>query len=263
MAIVGFIGTGNMGSALARAAAKSERTEKLLLSNRTAEKALRLARELGGEQRDNRDVAEQAQFLFFAVKPQMLEGMLSGIRDVLQARQDRFVIVSMVAGKDLATLQTLLGTGTPIIRIMPNIPVEVGGGVTMMTASPEVTEEEKETLRALLAASGMVAELDEHLMDAATGVTGCGPAFAAMFAEALADGAVACGLPRKQAIAYAAQMMLGTAKLLLETGEHPGSLKDRVCSPGGSTIQGVRRLEERAFRSAVTDAVIATYEKKF
>ena len=263
MATVGFIGTGNMGGALARAAARSARTERLLLSNRTAEKARRLAEELGADALSNREVAAQAQFLFFAVKPQMLEEMLRGIRDVLAARRDRVVIVSMVAGKDLAELRRLLGEGMPILRIMPNIPVQVGGGVTLLCASPEVTEEEKACVCELLQPSGAVTELDEHLLDAATGVTGCGPAFAAMFVEALADGAVACGLPRKQALRYSAQMLLGTAKLLLETGEHPGSLKDRVCSPGGSTIQGVRKLEERAFRSAVTDAVIAAFEKEF
>lgn len=263
MATVGFIGTGNMGGALARAAAKSERTTRLLLSNRTAEKARRLAEELGAEAMSNREVAAQAEYLFFAVKPQFLNGMLDGIRDVLATRKDRFVIVSMVAGKDLQTLRGLLGENTPIVRIMPNIPVQVGGGVTLVCPSEQVTGEELETLRELLAASGQVEQLDEHLLDAATGITGCGPAFAAMFAEALADGAVACGLPRKQALGFAAQMMMGTAKLLLETGEHPGSLKDRVCSPGGSTIQGVRKLEERAFRSAVTDAVIAAWEKEF
>ena len=263
MAIVGFIGTGNMGGALARAAAKSGRTERLLLSNRSIEKARTLAVELGGEARSNQEVAARADYLFLGVKPQLLEGMLDGIRQTLTARRDRFVIVSMVAGKDLAELHRLLGEETPIIRMMPNIPVQVGGGVTLYCASKQVTEEEKQTFCELLRASGMVTELDEHLLDAASGVTGCGPAFAAMFVEALADGAVACGLPRKQAIAYGAQMVLGTAKLLLETGEHPDALKDRVCSPGGSTIQGVRKLEERAFRSAVTDAVIAAFEKEF
>ena len=126
-----------------------------------------------------------------------------------------------------------------------------------------MTEEEKALFTELMGQSGMVTELEEHLLDAASGVTGCGPAFAAMFVEALADGAVACGLPRKQAVAFGAQMLLGSARLLLESGAHPGELKDRVCSPGGSTIQGVRVLEQRGFRAAVTDAVIATFEKKF
>ena len=262
MPVVGFIGTGNMGGALARGAAKSGLAERLLLANRSPEKARRLAEELGAEVVDNRRAAAEAELLFLGVKPQMLAEMAAGIRDVLDARQDRFVIVSMCAGKDLRTLEELLGE-RPIIRIMPNIPVAVGSGVTLFSASEQVTAEDKNLLKALLGASGLVSELDEHLMEAASGVTGCGPAFAAMFVEALADGAVACGLPRTLALAYAAQMLKGSAELLLETGEHPASLKDRVCSPAGSTIQGVRRLEEGGFRAAVMDAVIATFEKEF
>ena len=262
MKTVAFIGTGNMGSSLARAAAKSGAADRLLLANRTPEKAQKLAAEIGGEVCDNRTAAAEADVIFFGVKPQMLETMLDGIRDVLKSRADRFVIVSMVAGKELDTLDRLLG-GLPVIRVMPNIPVSVGCGFTMLVPSDKVTEEEKAFVRTLLAASGTVQEMDEHMMDAANGVTGCGPAFAAMFVEALADGAVAVGLPRKDAYAYAARMLIGTGELLLKTGEHPGTLKDRVCSPGGSTIQGVRKLEERGFRAAVMDAVIAAWEKEF
>ena len=262
MKTVAFIGTGNMGGALARAAARSGAAERLLLANRTPEKARKLAEEIGGEVCDNRTAAQEADYLFLGVKPQMLEGMLDGIRDVLQARTERLVIVSMVAGKELATLDTLLG-GLPVVRVMPNIPVSVGAGFTMMAPSDRVTEEEKAFVKTLLAASGTVQEMDEHLMDAANGVTGCGPAFAAMFVEGLADGAVAIGVPRKDAYAYAARMLIGTGEMLLKTGEHPGTLKDRVCSPAGSTIQGVRKLEERGFRAAVMDAVIAAWEKEF
>ena len=262
MTTVGFIGTGNMGSALARAAAKSKAADRIILSNRTPEKAERLAEEIGAVAADNRMTANEADVLFIAVKPQMLEEMVSGIIDVLKAREDRFVIVSMVAGKDLSYLKKLFA-GIPVIRIMPNIPVAVGGGVTLFTATENVAPAEKEYLRKLLEASGTVSEIDERLLDAATGITGCGPAYAAMFIEALADGAVACGLPRQQAIDYAALMVSGTAKLILESGEHPDVLKDRVCSPGGSTIQGVRSLEKDAFRSAVMNAVIAAYEKVF
>ena len=263
MAIVGFIGTGNMGGALARAAAKSGLAEELLLSNRSPEKALRLAEELGGKQVTNQEAAERADVLFLGVKPQMLNALLAQIGETLRTRKERQLIVSMLAGKDLKTLRKLLGEEKPILRIMPNIPVCVGAGVTLYCGSEAVTREDKEYFCALMASSGLVEELDEHLMEAASGVTGCGPAFAAMFIEALADGAVACGLPRKQAIVYAAQMLSGSAQMLLESGEHPGVLKDRVCSPAGSTIQGVRKLEEHAFRAAVTDAVIATFEKEF
>ena len=261
MAVIAFIGCGNMGGALARAAAKSPLTERLLLANRTQEKAARLAEELGAEVCSNADAAREADVLFLAVKPQGLEAMVAGIRGELSARK-RVLIVSMVAGWTLEELTALLGAH-PVVRIMPNIPVAVGGGVTMLCASDAVTEQEKELVKELLAASGMVSELSEPLMEAASGVTGCGPAFAAMFVDALADGAVACGLPRKEAIAYAAQMMKGTAELLLQSGEHPAALRDRVCSPGGSTIQGVRKLEEGAFRAAVMNAVIATWEKEF
>ncbi|MBQ1576910.1 MAG: pyrroline-5-carboxylate reductase [Oscillospiraceae bacterium] len=261
MAVIGFIGTGNMGGALARAAAKSPLTERLLLANRTREKAARLAEALGAEVCDNAAAAREADVLFLAVKPQGLEAMVEGIRSELAAR-GRVLIVSMAAGWTVAELAALLGAH-PVVRIMPNIPVAVGGGVTMLCASENVTEEEKALVKELLAASGMVSELSEPLMEAASGVTGCGPAFAAMFVDALADGAVACGLPRREAIAYAAQMMKGTAELLLTHGEHPDALRDRVCSPGGSTIQGVRKLEEGAFRAAVMNAVIATWEKEF
>ena len=261
MAVVGFIGTGNMGGALARAAAKSPQCTRLLLANRSAEKAKKLCEELGAELTDNRRAAAEAEVLFLGVKPQGLEDMLSGILDVLAAR-GRCLVVSMVAGKPVAELEALLG-GQPVVRILPNIPVAVGEGVTLLCASGKVTEEEKELVKGLLAPSGMVAELSEDQLDAASGVTGCGPAFAAMFIDALADGAVACGLPRKEAIAFAAQMLAGTARTLLAGGEHPDALRDRVCSPGGSTIQGVRKLEEGAFRAAVTNAVIATFEKEF
>ncbi len=262
MAIVGFIGTGNMGSALARAAVKSEACTRLLLSNRTPEKAARLAEALGGETTDNRGVAREAQLLFLAVKPQFLAEMFAGIRDVLDARADRFVIVSMVAGWSLERLTRELGD-YPFVRIMPDIPAAVGAGITLLCPGGQITEEEKALVRSLLAGTGLVSELDERQLDAANGVTGCGPAFAAMFAEALADGAVACGLPRAKALEYAAMMLKGSAELLLREGIHPAALKDRVCSPGGSTIQGVRTLEERGFRGAVMDAVIATFEKKF
>ena len=262
MKTIGFIGTGNMGSALAQAAAESDLELRLLFSNRSPEKAQRLAQALHGEAADNRSAAERADWLFLGVKPHMLPEVADGIRDVLSARTDRVVVVSMAAGKDLAALAAMLGE-LPIIRIMPNIPVSVGAGVTLFAASESVTAEEKAFLRELLGASGLVSELDESLIDAASGITGCGPAFAAMFVEALSDGAVACGVPRALSIQYAAQMLLGSARLLLETGEHPAVLKDRVCSPAGSTIQGVRALEESGFRAAVMNAVIAAFEKEF
>lgn len=262
MTTIGFIGTGNMGGALAKAAFRSELPVTILLSNRTREKAEKLSEEIKGTVCDNCDVALAAQIIFLGVKPQMLEDVAREITPVLHKRTDRYVIVSMAAGKSLEKLEEYFGS-VPLIRVAPNMPVITGSGLTLFSANSFVTEEEKAFFIQLMKPSGIVEESDENTLVTSDGIKGCGPAFAAMFAEALADGAVACGLPRAKAYRYAAEMMKGTAEMLLETGMHPGQLKDSVCSPGGSTIQGVRKLEENNFRAAVMDAVIATFEKKF
>ena len=255
---VGFIGTGNMGAALARAAAKSGEA-KLLLANRSPEKARSLAGELGAQTATNGQAA-LADYLFLGVKPQQLPALFEEIRPALSAET---VIVSMAAGTTLEKLVSLSGGKNPIVRILPNLPVSVGKGLTLLTAAENVTAQQKAFVRRLLAETGVVLETEEKQLELLGVVAGCGPAWAAMFAEALADGAVACGAPRAQAYEAAAQMLLGTAALLLETGEHPASLKDRVCSPGGSTICGVRALEKAGFRSACAEAVIAACEKQF
>ena len=255
---VGFIGTGNMGAALARAAAKSG-DAKILLANRTLEKARSLAGELGAETATNSQAAG-ADYLFVGVKPQQLASLFEEIRPALGKET---VIVSMAAGTSLETLGKLSGGQNPVVRILPNLPVSVGKGLTLLCADGNMTPQRKADVRRLLAETGIVLETDEKQLEVLGVVAGCGPAWAAMLTEALADGAVACGAPRVQAIEAAAQMLLGTAALLLETGEHPASLKDRVCSPGGSTICGVRALEKAGFRSACAEAVIAACEKKF
>ena len=144
---------------------------------------------------------------------------------------------------------------------MPNTPAAIGQGMILYSCSTAVTAAEEAAFVAAMAGAGRFLKLEERLIDAGSAVSGSGPAFADLFIEALADGGVACGLPRKQAQEMAAQMLLGSAALVLESGRHPGALKDAVCSPGGTTIQGVRVLEERGFRGAVMDAVISTYEK--
>ena len=262
MTVIGFIGTGNMGGALAKAAFRSHEADTILLANRTREKAEKLAAEINSTVCDNRTVASQSHYIFLGVKPQMLTDVYNEISEALKQREDRYVIVSMLAGKSLDTLKSLFGN-VPIIRVAPNMPAIVGSGLTLFTANKLVTPLEKDYFTKLMAPSGTVEETDEGTLVTSDGVKGCGPAFAAMFVEGLADGAVACGLPRAKAIKYAAEMMKGTAEMLLETGMHPGQLKDSVCSPGGSTIQGVRKLEENGFRAALIDAVIATFEKKF
>ena len=171
------------------------------------------------------------------------------------------IFVSMLAGTSLDRLAELLGGEKKIIRIMPNTPCAVGKGLTLVSANSRVTAEELADFKALMAKSGLLDDLPEHLIDAASAVSGCGPAYVYMFVEALADGAVKCGVPRAKAIRYAAQMLLGSAELVLESGEHPGALKDAVCSPGGSTIAGVAALEDRGFRGAAMAAVEAAYKR--
>ena len=263
MAVLGFIGVGNMGGALARAAAKKISGSSLLLANRSPEKAVRLAAELGGQVSDNAAIAAEADFIFLGVKPQMLPGVLEGLAPVLQARQSPFVLVSMAAGTSIAKVRQLAGGSCPVIRIMPNTPASIGQGMILYAPSENVPEAALAAFLDSMAAAGRFARLEERLIDAGSAVSGCGPAFVDLFLEALADGGVACGLPRSTAMELAAQMVLGSAALALSDGRHPAQLKDAVCSPGGTTIQGVRALEKNGFRSAVMEAVIAAYEKNF
>ena len=256
---IGFIGTGSMGSALARAADQSGRT--LLLANRTPEKAKVLAQTLAhARPASNEEVAQTAELIFLGVKPQMMPGLLAEVGPILAARTDRFILATMAAGLSMEKIRALAGLECPVIRLMPNTPAGIGAGV-IQYCGLGVTQEELDDFAALLAPAGLVDPVPEGLIDAASAVSGCGPAFVYLFLEALADGGVACGLPRDKALAYAAQTVAGAARMVLDTGKHPGALKDAVCSPGGTTIQGVRTLEEHGFRAAAMDAVVAAYEK--
>ncbi len=255
---IGFIGCGNMGAALARAV--SGQTRQLLLSNRTPAKAQALAEELGCAWGDNPTVAQECDLIFLGVKPQMMRTLFQEISPALQMRTDRFVLVTMAAGLQISAIREMTGGEAPVIRIMPNTPVSIGKGM-ILCCSEGVTPAELDAFTGLLSGAGELDTLPESLIDAGSAVSGCGPAFVYAFLEALADGAVACGLPRAKAQRYAAQTLVGAAGLVLESGAHPGALTDAVCSPRGSTIQGVRALEERGFRSAAMEAVIAAYEK--
>ena len=256
---IGFIGTGAMGSAVARLAAGG--APALYLSNRTAEKASRLAQALpGAVVSSNQEIAGLCDLIFLAVKPQVMPQVLTEIAPVLARRQDRFTLVTMAAGLTCETIRQLAGGAYPVIRMMPNTPITVHAGA-IQYCGVDVPAEQLEAFAALLQDAGTVDQLPEHLIDAASALSGCGPAFVCQFIEALADGGVACGLPRQKALAYAAQMVEGAAKMVRLSGQHPGALKDTVCSPAGSTIQGVRALERAAFRGAAMDAVIAAYEK--
>lgn len=257
----GFIGTGNMGAALARALRKTVPGHEVVLSNRTAQKAQTLAAELNCRTGDNKTVARDAQYIFLGVKPQMMKAMLDGIKETLSARTDRFVLITMAAGITTYSINEMLGAKYPVIRIMPNTPVAIGEGVVLYSASEDVFMDEITEFSNCMRNVGILDRLDESLIDAACAVSGCGPAFVYMFAQALADGAVECGLSRDKAARYAAQTLIGSARLVLESEKHPEQLKDEVCSPGGTTIAGVHALENAGFRGAVMDAVKAAFDK--
>lgn len=260
MATFGFIGTGNMGGAIARAVCRRIPSDQVFLANRTPEKAKVLAEELDCRVTDNDAVAENADFIFLGVKPQYMADLLEDIGPILEARQSRFILVSMAAALTISDLRERGCGSFPVIRIMPNTPSAVGEGVVFYTCDGVTKSEEKVFLDAMSGA-GRLVPLDDHLMDAGSAVAGCGPAFACLFMEAIADGGVICGLSRPMAMECAAQMLVGIGKLYLETGKHPGQLKDEVCSPGGATIEGIRTLEEAGFRGAAIDAVVAAWKK--
>ena len=255
---IGFIGVGNMGGALARAAARAVDPGRIVVSNRSPEKAEALSQALSCRVATATEVAERCDLVFLGV---MMAGLLADLQPALERRITPVTLVSMAAGVSMAQIRAMAGGDYPVIRIMPNTPVAVGQGVVLYDQTENVSVEAKALFLTAMGTAGLLDPLEERLMDAGSAVSGCGPAFADLFLEALADGGVLCGLPRAKAMVYAAQMLLGAASLALETELHPGQLKDAVCSPGGSTIAGVKTLEQFAFRAAVIDAVEAAYEK--
>lgn len=255
----GLIGCGNMGGAVARAV--SQVTGSGILANRTLQRAKELAQALSFSCGSNEEAAQSSRFLFLGVKPHLMAGVLQKLRPVFSARETAPVLVSMAAGLTISQLEEMAGKTCPVIRIMPNTPVAVGQGVILYDCGSGVQPEDEQAFLGLLAQSGRLVRLAEPLIDAGTAISGCGPAFAYLLMDAMADGGVACGLPRADSLQLAAQTLLGSAQMVLETGKHPEQLKNEVCSPGGSTIQGVRTLEQRSVRAAMMDAVIAACEK--
>lgn len=268
MRTAAFIGTGNMGGALAQAACRALSPAEVILTNRSPEKADALARKLGCVAAlSNEAAVRSARYIFLGVKPQVYAELAQELVPVLRSchenGQDK-VLISMAAGLTLDTLKgyyAQAGYDVPIVRIMPNTCVAIGKGTVALAAREGESEASLSEVKHILSGAGLVEQLPEQLMDAFTSVAGCGPAFVYPFIEALADGGVMAGLPRERALRYAAQTVLGAASMVLETGKHPGQLKDEVCSPGGSTIAGVAELERAGLRSAATNAVLASWER--
>ena len=258
---IGFIGCGNMGGALAIAAANSVGASNIYVSDADNEKAKDFADKNSVNVITVKEVAEKCDVIFLGVKPQVLKSVCSELAPIFKARKDHFVIVSMAAGVKLCDLEEMCEGDFPIIRIMPNIPASVGAGMILYTGNKNATDEDFSEFTKSLEKAGMLDKIEEAKIDAASAISGCGPAFVFMFIEALADGGVKCGLPREKALIYAAETLFGSAKMVLETNEHPGKLKDAVCSPAGSTIEGVNALENGSFRADVMNAVDKAYKR--
>ena len=245
----GFIGCGNMGGAIAKAI--FTKTTDLAVTDRSGK-----AKTMGFPYTSAEDIAQNAERIFLAVKPQMMEGVLAPLKPILQERKP--LLITMAAGLTMEKIETIAGGNLPVIRIMPNTPTAIGMGVIQYCANELVSEEILSDFLADMEPCGLLDALDEKLIDAASALSGSGPAYLYIFLEALADGAVICGIPRAKAYEYAAMTVAGAAQLYLQTKTHPGALKDAVCSPGGSTLSGIKALEDGAFRSAVMNCVIAT-----
>lgn len=253
---LGFIGFGNMASAIVDGLLRAGAVEAgdVFVCARRWEKLVEAAGRRGVVPcRDAREVAEAADVVFVAVKPYLVAEVCAPVADVLLGK----VVVSIAAGMQFDAYEKILAPGTHHISTIPNTPVSVNEGVWTCENVHSLTKAELELVRGILGATGRVVEVDPKLLGIAGTVTGCGPAFVAMFMEALGDAAVKHGVPRATAYELAAQMIAGTGKLAVETGEHPGVLKDAVCSPGGTTIRGVAALERAGLRAAVIDAIDA------
>lgn len=258
---IGFIGAGNMGSAMIGGIVSSGLVppENLIASARTQETLDGLASRYGiRTTSDNRQVAAEADILFLAVKPNLYETVIKSIRDTVSEQQ---IIVSIAAGQTLLRIESLFGRQVKVVRTMPNTPAMVQEAMSAVTPNEQMTEEDTQLILSVFRCFGKAELVPESLMDAVVGVSGSSPAYVYMFIEAMADAAVQDGMPRTQAYTFAAQSVLGAAKMVLETGRHPGELKDAVCSPGGTTITAVAKLEERGLRSTVMAAQNACAEK--
>ena len=260
MAKIGFIGMGNMGRAILKGLLKVYTPEDMIFTAAHEETMDRVTAETKvSHASSNQECAVKAKYLILAVKPQYFDTVFGEIRDVLRPGQ---VVISLAPGISIQTMTDRLGGSVRVVRAMPNTPAMLGEGMTGVSYDAGAyEEEEKQEIGLIFSSCGRMELVEERLMDAVGCVSGSSPAFVYMFIEALADSGVKYGLPRGIAYTMAAQTVMGSAKMVMDTGKHPGQLKDEVCSPGGTTIAGVSALEEHGFRNSVIKAADACYEK--
>ncbi|WP_329384889.1 pyrroline-5-carboxylate reductase [Anaerofustis butyriciformans] len=258
---IGFIGSGNMAQAIIGGMIDSNLVSKdNIYATAVSDKTINLVKEKYGvnTSKDNKDVAKKTDIIFLAVKPNVYKTVIDEIKDVVDENK---LIVTIAAGQTIENIEDMFGRELRIIRTMPNTPALVGEGMGLITANKKATNEDVENVVKIFNSFGKSEIVEEALIDTAGSLSGCGPAYTYMYIEALADAAVESGVKRDLAYKLAAQMVLGSAKMVLESGEHPGKLKDNVCSPGGTTIKGVNSLEQAGFRGVVIDALLASINK--
>ncbi len=256
---IGFIGAGNMGGAIIGGIIKNGISNDILVSDKNKEGLETLCKKFGIKAAvDNIDAAKNSDILFLAVKPNVLDSVVSEIKDAVS---ENTLIISIVAGKSIEYIEKAFSKKIKLIRVMPNTPALVGEGMSALCKNHNVSGQDMENALEIFNGLGRAEEVTENIMDAVTAVSGSSPAYIFMMIEAMADGSVAGGMPRSQAYTFAAQAVLGSDKMVLETGKHPGELKDMVCSPGGTTIEAVKVLEEKGLRCAVIDAMKACIDK--
>jgi pyrroline-5-carboxylate reductase len=252
---VGFIGVGNMGGALIRSIAKNDSVNEFSLCAFDINTPLlkELTNELGiKEENSAKSLVSNSDIIVLAVKPQYCDTVLEYIKPVLYPEK---ILVSVAVGLSIKYYKNILGHRSKVVRTMPNTPALVSEGMTLVSWDDLITNDEKKLIMKILSFSGMVEELEESLMSEVTALTGSSPAYVFMLIEAMADAAVKSGIQRSRAYRFAAQAVLGSAKMVLDTGKHPGELKDMVCSPAGTTIEAVSALEREGFRNAVMTAM--------
>ncbi|WP_343003525.1 pyrroline-5-carboxylate reductase [Clostridium sp. 2218st1_F5_2218SCRN_220325] len=258
---IGFIGAGNMAGAIIGGIIKSNLVESqnVIASAKTMTNLNKLKDEYNiNVTLDAREVVKNSDIVFMAVKPNIFDGVLESVKDLIG---DEKIVVSIAAGKSISSMENIIGDDKKIIRTMPNTPALVNEGMSALCPNKNIEDEELKIVKGIFDSFGKSEVVGEYLIDSVIGVSGSSPAYVFMFIEAMADAAVVGGMPRKQAYNFAAQSVLGAAKIVLESGKHPGELKDMVCSPGGTTIEAVKVLENEGMRSSVINAVCACIEK--
>lgn len=258
---IGFIGTGNMGSSIIKGilSSKFEENENINIFDLDKDKVNTLVKEYGvNAVNSEKELAKNCDIIVLSVKPHIIPVVLKNLSE--NVKKDT-IILTIAAGISISVIENALGEDKKVVRTMPNTPAQVLSGMTAVTFNKNIENSEKEIIFNFLNSFGKSVEIEEKLMHAYTGISGSLPAYVYMFMEALADGGVLCGMPRNKAYEIVAQTVAGSAKMLLETGKHPGQLKDEVCSPAGTTIEAVRVLENGNFRGNVIEAVVACTEK--